>query len=151
MDNLFNISLTLRSQDSFKSSGVLTLSIIGITAVVNCLVIDTNSFERQKLATWLSAMGHVCEQFSREGEAVDACNDNAPDLVVISSNSSVENVLQQISRGPSRPVILVYSDKAELDRVSHSIVNGASDVLMKPFDRELLRFKLQQNGIACAS
>ena len=34
-----------------------------------------------------------------------------------------------------------------MEMIGQSILQGAADVIMKPFDRELLQFKLKQAGI----
>ena len=46
-----------------------------------------------------------------------------------------------------KPVVLVYTDKANTDEIGSAIIEGAAEFLLKPFDRDLLEFKLKQVGL----
>ena len=45
------------------------------------------------------------------------------------------------------PVVFLYADTPDTEMFGQSILEGAADVLMMPFDRDLLHFKLRQAGI----
>ena len=45
-----------------------------------------------------------------------------------------------------KPVVLVYTEKANTDEIGSAIIEGAAEFLLKPFDRDLLEFKLKQVG-----
>ena len=45
------------------------------------------------------------------------------------------------------PVVFLYADTPDTEMIGQSILQGAADVLMQPFDRDLLQFKLRQAGV----
>ena len=54
--------------------------------------------------------------------------------------------LRRNARGKA-PVVFLYAETADTELIGQSILQGAADVLMKPFDRDILQFKLRQAGI----
>jgi two-component system, chemotaxis family, chemotaxis protein CheY len=50
-------------------------------------------------------------------------------------------------RHGGRPVVILYADAPDFDTMGAAILEGASEFLLKPFDRELLTFKLRQSGV----
>ncbi len=45
------------------------------------------------------------------------------------------------------PVVFLYAEHADTELFGQTILEGAADVLMMPFDRDLLQFKLKQAGV----
>ncbi len=115
--------------------------------MVNCMLVEASAPERRKLESLLTSLGYECTSVSREDEAMAACNDNLPDIVVIDQAMASARLMQRISLGDQKPVVIFYGEKPDFDVVSQSILEGASEFLMKPFDRDLLEFKLAQAGV----
>jgi two-component system, chemotaxis family, chemotaxis protein CheY len=115
--------------------------------MVNCMLVEASAVERRKIETLLVSMGLACTSLAREDEAMVACSDTLPDLVVMDQTMATQRLMQRMSFGEQKPVVIVYGDKPDFDSVSQSILEGASEFLMKPFDRDLLAFKLAQAGV----
>ena len=49
--------------------------------------------------------------------------------------------------GRRQPVVLVCTERADTEEIGRAIIEGAAEYLLKPFDRELLEFKLRQVGL----
>jgi two-component system, chemotaxis family, chemotaxis protein CheY len=118
-----------------------------MNVMVQCLLVDRNITERNQLSAMLESLGLDCHGLDRADEVLGFCNDNHPDLVVIDAGSGPENIMPGLAGQSHKPVVIVYSSTADFETMSQSILDGASDFLVKPFDRALLKFKLRQAGL----
>ena len=124
--------------------------------MVSCLLIDGNGIERGRLAAMLGGLGFVCTEKSQLPEAVDYARESKPDLILIeaSQQSPAQEFLRLVSIAvpkQPKPVVIFYSDAPNMEDIGASILAGASDFLVHPFDRKLLVFKLQQAGFKLAA
>jgi two-component system chemotaxis response regulator CheY len=124
----------------------------GIVDMARCLLIDEDTAERQRLLPMLSGLGLETAQAAAAEDALKYCNDNAPDVVMMAAGhngSRPRDLVTRLRRARhgKRPVVILYAESPDTDMIGQSILQGAADVLMKPFDRELLQFKLKQAGI----
>jgi CheY-like chemotaxis protein len=120
--------------------------------MTKCLLIDEDSRGRDYLAHMLSGLGLEMSLTTGTDEAVRFCNDNSPDVVMVSTRASGVPPKEFVKRlrlsGRGKPpVVFLYADTADTEMFGQTILEGAADVLMMPFDRELLHFKLRQAGI----
>ena len=124
--------------------------------MVSCLLIDGNGSERGRLAAMLGDLGFACDEKSALPDAVDYARDSKPELILIeaSQQSPAQEFLRLVSIAvpkQPKPVVIFYSDAPNMDDIGASILAGASDFLVRPFDRKLLKFKLQQAGFKLAA
>ena len=124
--------------------------------MVRCLLIDGNETERGRLATMLGGLGFICAEKSELPDAVDYVREAKPDLVLIegSQHGPAQEFLRHLSVAAPKqpkPVVIFYSDAPNMEDIGASILAGASDFLVHPFDRKLLVFKLQQAGFKLAA
>lgn len=120
--------------------------------MVSCLLIDRNASERARVQALLEALGMTCAQRSGAEEGLSYCRDHQPDVVVMDASEapSAKEFLRLVrypGRGPARPVVIFYSEQPDLETMGVTILEGAAEFLMKPFDRDLLQFKLLQTGV----
>ena len=120
--------------------------------MAQCLLIGEEGSESLRLRQLLDGLGIDTSQTALPEEALKYCNDNAPDVVMVSASSKLARPkdfvrkLSRIVRG-KKPVIFMLAETPDTEMIGRSILQGAADVLMKPFDREILQFKLRQAGI----
>ncbi len=121
--------------------------------MTRCLLIDEEGRGRQHLSEMLTALGLEMSLTSGGEDAVRFCNDNSPDVVMLSARASggaprdFVKRLRLNARGKP-PVVFLFADTPDTEMFGQTILEGAADVLMMPFDRDLLHFKLRQAGIA---
>lgn len=121
--------------------------------MTRCLLIDEEGRGRQHLSEMLSGLGLETTLTSGGEDAVRVCNDNSPDLVMLSARASggaprdFVKRLRMSARGKP-PVVFLFAETPDTEMFGQTILEGAADVLMMPFDRDLLHFKLRQAGIA---
>jgi two-component system, chemotaxis family, chemotaxis protein CheY len=120
--------------------------------MTSVLLIEEDTAERQRLERMLGGLGLDLIESGAADEALRVCNDNTPDVVMMAAGGSSKRPrdfvkrLRRSVRGKS-PVVLLYADTPDTEMIGQSIMQGAADVLMKPFDRDLLQFKLKQAGV----
>lgn len=120
--------------------------------MVDCLLIESNSAERERLAVLLAELGFDCAQREKAEDAILYCHQKAPAVVMMeaSTHPSTFEFLNKIRvqrQGSRQPVIILYADSPDVDAVVRSIHDGAAEFLTRPFDRDLLKFKLEQAGV----
>jgi two-component system chemotaxis response regulator CheY len=120
--------------------------------MTSCLLIDENSAESKRLKSMVDAFGLETVMIGCPDDALRYCNDNSPDVVLVAAESAgpsprdLVRKLRRESNGKS-PIVILYADQPDMEMIGQSILQGAADVLMKPFDRDILQFKLQQAGV----
>ncbi len=120
--------------------------------MVNCLLIDKNPVERQRLQQMLCAIGFHCDERAGAEEGIRFCQESSPDLVVMEASGAQATkeflrLVRYQGRANRRPVVILYADRPNMASVGETIIDGAADFLVKPFDRDLLLFKLEQAGV----
>jgi CheY-like chemotaxis protein len=125
----------------------------GFVDMTKCLLIDEDGKGRRYLEQMLSGLGLETSLSAGADDALRFCNDNAPDVVMLSAKArgvvprELVKRLRLSSHGKP-PVVFLYAETPDTDMFGQTILEGAADVLMMPFDRDLLHFKLRQAGIA---
>ncbi len=120
--------------------------------MVSCILIDKNPDERQRVQGFLTSLGISCDACENPEEGIRLCRDGQPDIVIMESSKlpAAKDFLRLVryqGRNNHRPIVLMYSKKADIEIMSGSILEGAAEFLVSPFDRDLLRFKLEQFGV----
>jgi two-component system, chemotaxis family, chemotaxis protein CheY len=120
--------------------------------MARCLLIDQDAQERARLGSLFSSLGYDCVEKKAADEGLSYCNAENPDVVVmVASRQQASRDFLRLARNKNsesgRPIVFVYAEKASTDTIGESIIEGAADFLMKPFDRDILRFKLAQAGL----
>jgi hypothetical protein len=116
--------------------------------MVNCLLIDRNEASRTQVGGMLAELGIGCTK-------KDAWNEDRPlpgnrfDFVIIGNPGPADyRHVPANSRHAMQPQVFFYfSGHPDVDVISKLIVRGVADVLVMPFDRDILGFKLAQAGV----
>lgn len=120
--------------------------------MTRCLLIDEDGKGREYLAQMLTGLGLETALTAGTDDAVRFCNDNSPDVVMLSARSRAAVPRDLVRRlrmsGRGRPpVVFLYAETPDAEMFGQTILDGAADVLMMPLDRDLLLFKLKQAGL----
>jgi PleD family two-component response regulator len=123
--------------------------------MVSCLLIGQSTHECRHISGLLDQLGVTTHVLTAIEPAVDYCHDNKPDLVMLEANSlhvaqDFLRLVRHQNRSTGRPVVIVYAAEANVALMAESILNGASEFMIMPFDLDLLRFKLTQSGVLLA-
>ncbi len=123
--------------------------------MVSCLLIDKLPLERGRISCLLDEIGVVSHQLSDLEAAILFCHENKPDVVMLEASALPEakeflRLVQRQNQNTGRPVVILYASETSMAAMGDSILSGASEFMLLPFDRDLLHFKLSQAGVLVA-
>jgi two-component system chemotaxis response regulator CheY len=115
-----------------------------------CLLVEKNAEERNRLASILSGLGFACDSVADSQQALNFCRTRKPALVMMEANAlddakDLLRATRETARGAG-PIIILYAAQPGIAAMGETILEGAAEFLLKPFDSDLLAFKLRQSG-----
>lgn len=118
-----------------------------------CLVVDDSKVIRKVARHILEGLDFEVREAGDGREALDACMDQAPDVVLLDWNMPVMSGMDFLralgDAGLShRPKVVFCTTENGMAHIRAAIEAGADEYVMKPFDRETLESKLQIVGMA---
>lgn len=118
-----------------------------------CLVIDESCTVRKVARRILEDLGFQVTETERGLEALRACRSAMPQAILLDwrlPDMSGPEFLRRLrtEAGDERPRILVAASEARLSAVRAALEAGAHEVVLKPFDAEILGGKLALAGVA---
>lgn len=119
-----------------------------------CLILNDNIDSRERMRSYLSTYDFEIDLVSDGEEALLLCERNMPDIILVDDNMSKMGGLQFLerlsvlrrARYSEEPVILLCLESTDVEKMGKALWSGAAECLMKPFDADILDFKLQQSG-----
>jgi two-component system chemotaxis response regulator CheY len=118
-----------------------------------CLIVDDSKIVRKVMRKILEPLGYVIIEAENGAEALNAFMPGVSvELVMLDWNMPVMNGLEFLKalRGRTdvhQPVIIFCSTENEFSKIQEALVEGANEYVMKPFDEEIIRGKLEQLGL----
>ncbi|HWL80828.1 MAG TPA: response regulator [Roseomonas sp.] len=119
---------------------------------MTCLVVDDSRVVRKAARRILERHGFSVREAEDGQQALLACREVLPRLVLLDWNMPVMTGLEflQAARaefGPDEPLIMLCTTESELERIITALSAGAQEYIMKPFDDEIITGKLVQLGL----
>jgi two-component system chemotaxis response regulator CheY len=117
-----------------------------------CLVVDDSRTVRKAARRILEKLGFTVAEAGDGAEALTACRAAMPKVVLLDWNMPVMDGITFLRTaraefGPERPIVVLCTTEAAMDRIVEALGAGAQEYIMKPFDEELLRDKFIQAGL----
>lgn len=121
----------------------------------DCLVVDDSRVVRKAARRFLEGFGFQVREAGDGQEALLACREALPDLVLLDWNMPVMDGLSflkaaRAEHGAERPVVVLCTTENAFERIVQALEAGAQEDVMKPFDAEILGDKLSQLGLVSA-
>jgi len=119
---------------------------------MRCLIVDDSRVIRAVARKILEARGYEVEEAEEGDEGLDACEEWAPDLVLIEwqlpDMSGIE-FLQQLPRynKGKMPKVVFCSNEGSYASIEAAVQAGATEYIMKPFDSDVFASKLELAGL----
>jgi two-component system chemotaxis response regulator CheY len=118
-----------------------------------CLVVDDSKVIRKVARHILETLNFQVREAGDGREALDACLETAPDVILLDWNMPVMSGMDFLralkdSDIPQRPKVVFCTTENGMAYIRAAIEAGADEYVMKPFDRETLESKLQIVGVA---
>ena len=117
-----------------------------------CLVVDDSGVAR-KVARRILEDLHFSVTEAVDGEkALEICARSMPDGIILDWAMPITDGLEFLERlrhseGGDVPKVIFCTAKNDLDHIAKAIAVGADEYIMKPFDFEILREKLEEVGL----
>ena len=117
-----------------------------------CLVVDDSRVVRKVARRILETYGFAVSEAEDGSKALESCRAGLPDCVLLDWNMPVMNGLEFLRAlrsefGPDSPSVLFCTTESDMSFIETALANGAQEYIMKPFDEEILRGKLEQVGL----
>ena len=116
------------------------------------LVVDDSKIVRKVTRGMLEPLGFTVTEAEDGKIASDACRVSMPDLIMLDHNMPVMTgieclaVVRALPDG-AKPKIVFCTTENEMTFIQKAIMGGADEFVMKPFDAEIIKGKLQQIGL----
>ena len=120
------------------------------------LVIDDSPVIRKIARRILEGMRFQTAEAADGKEALTACAFHMPDAILLDWNMPVLDgfgFLKQLRRLPNgeRPKVVFCTSEYDVAQIARAMHSGADEVMMKPFDRDILKAKFETIGMIAAA
>ena len=117
-----------------------------------CLIIDDGVELDSAAGRYLEDSHFNISQAHTCNEALMMCKESMPDVILLDADTPKMSGLEFLTRlrrteRGREPIVLYCAQREDTTRIGQAIWKGASECLVKPFDEELLAFKLEQSGV----
>ena len=113
-----------------------------------CLIADDSPMVRKIAGKMLAKLGYEIDGAENGRTALEKCCAQMPDLVLLDWNMPVMNGLDFLSalrvcEGGKAPIVIFCTTEGDVDHIRMGIETGADEYLMKPFDWDTLKMKVE--------
>jgi len=119
----------------------------------HCLVVDDSEILRKVARGLIEELGLTSTEAETADDALAQCRRAMPDAILLDSQLpglSAHGFLVHLNEIPAggRPIVIYCTAENDLQDLAMARKNGASAVLMKPFDHEAFTLALSQAGLS---
>lgn len=114
-----------------------------------CLIVDDSSTIRKIIRAMFTEFGFTCLEAENGRHAFDHCAKTRPDVIMLDWNMPVMTGIEFIRRigalwPQNLPPVIFCTTESDLSFIEQALSAGAADYIMKPFEKEMLRARLEQ-------
>jgi two-component system chemotaxis response regulator CheY len=116
------------------------------------LVVDDSSFIRKIAKQILESMDFEVAEAKDGAQALEHCEKSLPDLILLDWNMPVMSGLDFLTRlrkmpRGGEPQVVFCTTENTREKIMCALDAGATEYIMKPFDQDIIRTKLEQIGL----
>jgi two-component system chemotaxis response regulator CheY len=116
------------------------------------LIVDDSRTVRQIVRKMLSETDLRMSEAEDGEEALTACKLSLPDAIIVDWNMPVLDGISFVRRlrampGGKAPSVIFCTTESSMDHITEALEAGADEYIMKPFDGDIVMYKLAQVGI----
>lgn len=118
----------------------------------HCLIVDDSAEIRRAARTILEDMSFEISEAGNGLEALERCRRRMPDAVLLDGAMPIMDGMEFLmalrnEKGGCAPKVIYCASRSDAIQIVRAIDAGANEYLMKPFDRGLVKSKLQEVGL----
>jgi len=118
----------------------------------SCLIVDDSRVVRKVARRIAEDLGFSCEEAEDGQKAYEACQASMPDAVLLDWNMPVMDGLTFLKELrklnlPKQPKVVMCTTENEMSSIVEAMQNGADEFIMKPFNNDIVREKLEVAGV----
>jgi two-component system chemotaxis response regulator CheY len=116
------------------------------------LVVDDSAFIRKIAKQILDGMGFVVTEAKDGAQALECCQKELPELILLDWNMPVMSGLEFLTKlrkmpDGDQPQVVFCTTENTREKILTALEAGATEYIMKPFDQDIIRTKLEQIGM----
>ena len=117
-----------------------------------CLIVDDSKVVRKLARRMVEPLGFEVAEAEHGQDAVRACTESMPDLILLDWHMPVMNGIEFIRvlramPGGDAPKVIFCTTENEMQNIMEALSAGANEYVMKPFDDEIIKGKIEQVGM----
>jgi len=114
----------------------------------SCLIVDDSTVVRKVARRILEDMDYIVEEAEDGQEAFDKCRQEMPDAILLDWQMPILSGLDFLKLlrgyvGGEKPHVVYCTVENDIGAIAMALKAGASDYMMKPFDRTILESKFE--------
>lgn len=119
---------------------------------MHCLVVDDSKVVRKLEKRIMEDLGFTVSEAEDGQQALDMCRQKLPSLILLDWHMPVMSgidflkALRALPDG-SKPQVIFCTTESEMNNIMIALEAGANEYVMKPFDADIIKLKLEQLGI----
>lgn len=112
----------------------------------SCLIVDDSSVVRKVARRILEDIDFIVDEAEDGQEAFDKCRQEMPDAILLDWQMPIMGGIEFLKLlrayvGGATPKIVFCVTENDIGQIALALKAGASDYMMKPFDRDILESK----------
>jgi two-component system chemotaxis response regulator CheY len=117
-----------------------------------CLLVDDSRVIRKVARQIFEAVGYSCEEAENGQAALDICKARLPHFVLLDWNMPVMNGIDflralRLLPGGDETAVVFCTIENDLSHIQQALAAGSNEYIMKPFDADIIKGKLEQLGL----
>ncbi len=119
---------------------------------MHCLVVDDSKVVRKLEKRIMEDLGFTVSEAEDGQQALDMCRQKLPSLILLDWHMPVMSgidflkALRALPDG-GKPQVIFCTTESEMNNIMIALEAGANEYVMKPFDADIIKLKLEQLGI----
>lgn len=120
--------------------------------MTTCLIVDDSKVVRTLEKRIMESLGFATAEAEDGQKALEYCEAQPPELILLDWHMPVMNGLEFITALRARadiaqPKVIFCTTESEISHIMQALGAGADEYVMKPFDAEIIKGKLEQVGM----
>lgn len=118
----------------------------------NCLVVDDSTTIRKVIGRMFEKMDFEIREAENGQVALEACIQEMPQVIMLDWNMPVMSgidFLRELRKTPGgdAPKVILCTTENEFEAIQTAMSEGANEYIMKPFNEEIIKEKLEIVGV----